>query len=101
MLLVLTLATLAAVVFQREPILASFRGLTSPSLFGPFEPSRRTGQSSAAWGNRRSFSDWDLLVTVLARRRPRLAGSAALVLMTADLAAANSRYVLTVPQSVV
>jgi hypothetical protein len=36
----------------------------------------------------------------LARSRPVLAGSTALILMTTDLAAANARYILTVPQSV-
>jgi hypothetical protein len=36
----------------------------------------------------------------LARRRPVLAGSIALLSVAADLAIANSRYVLTVPQSV-
>ena len=36
---------------------------------------------------------------LLARRRPDLAGAAAVIIMTADLAAANARYVLTVPQS--
>ena len=36
----------------------------------------------------------------MARRRPHLAGSAAVIVMTADLAAANARYVLTVPQAV-
>ncbi len=40
------------------------------------------------------------LLTILARRRALLAGSTALIVMTADLAAANSRYVLTVPQAV-
>ena len=41
-----------------------------------------------------------LILTIIARRRPILAGSAAVILMTTDLAAANARYVLTVPQSV-
>ena len=40
------------------------------------------------------------VLTVVARKRPWLAGAAALILMTADLASANARYVLTVPQSV-
>ena len=35
----------------------------------------------------------------MAHTRPQLAGAAALILMTLDLAAANSRYVMTVEQS--
>ena len=38
-------------------------------------------------------------MTVVARRRPWLAGAAGLILMTADLAWANARYVITAPQS--
>ena len=41
-----------------------------------------------------------VLLTVVARKRPYLAGSAAVIVMTADLAAANARHVLTVPQAV-
>ena len=96
----LDLAALAGVVFQREPILASFRASKSPSMFGPFDAAagyraiiRSLGQAAIVFG-------LGLVLTVLARRRPRLAGSAALIVMTADLAAANSRYILTVPQSV-
>ncbi len=99
-LFILTMATLAGVILQKEPILASFRSLKRPSMYGPFEAGagyqaiiRSLGQSAVVLG-------LGLSLTVLARRRPWLAGMAALMVMTADLAAANARYVLTVPQSV-
>jgi len=99
-LLILTLATLAGVIFQREPLLASLRASKSPSMYGPFEAGagyeaiiRSLGQAALVLG-------LGLALTVLARRRPWLAGMAALMVMTADLAVANARYVLTVPQSV-
>ena len=99
-LFLVTVAALAGVVFQREPILATLRALKSPTLFGPFEAAagyraiiRGLGQAAIVFG-------LGLWLTRLAKRTPNLAGSAALILMTSDLAAANSRYVLTVPQSV-
>ena len=99
-LFLLTVAALAGVGFQREPILATLRALKSPTLFGPFDAAagyraivRGLGQAAIVFG-------LGLWLTRLAQRTPRLAGPAALILMSADLALANSRYVLTVPQSV-
>ena len=99
-LLVLTLCTLAVVVVQREPILAAIRGLKAPSHFGPLDAVaayqaiiRGLAQSAIVFG-------LGLFLTISARKNPALAGSMALILTTADLAAANSRYILTVPQSV-
>ena len=54
---------------------------------------RSLGQAAIVFG-------LGLVSVILARRRPQLAGSIAVIVMTADLAAANSRFVLTVPQSV-
>jgi hypothetical protein len=98
-LLLLSLLALALVVFQREPILASLRGFTSPTDFGPFQALSAYTQILRGLGHSVIVLALGLLVTVLARRLPRVAGSAALVLMTTDLATANARYVLTVPQS--
>jgi hypothetical protein len=99
-LLVLTLLALAVVVFRREPILASFRGSKTLSFFGPLDVVagyqaiiRGLGQAAIVFG-------LGLLLTILARKLLPLAGSMALILMTSDLAAANSRYILMVPQSV-
>jgi Bacterial membrane protein YfhO len=99
MLLVLTLATLAGVIWERHAILASFRALESRSMMGPLNPDggyqiiiKSLGQAAIVFG-------LGLLVTIVARKRPFLAGSAAVIVMTADLAAANTRHVLTVPQA--
>ena len=98
--LVLTLLALALVVSQKEPIVASFRDPKTLSYFGPLdavaayrEIIRSLGQAAIVFG-------LGLLLTVSARKYPALAGSMALTLLTADLVAANSRYVLLVPQSV-
>jgi Bacterial membrane protein YfhO len=98
-LVVITSAALAVVVFRKEPILASFRGLTSPLDFGPFEP--LAGYRAIARGLVHSIIVFGLgyLVSVLAPRRARLAGAAAVVLMTTDLAAANAHLMSTVPQA--
>jgi Bacterial membrane protein YfhO len=97
--LVLTLTALSFAVFQKERILASFHAVTRPSMFGPVDAAaahlaiiRSLGQAAIVFAA-------GLLLVSLARARPRLAGSAVLVLTTADLAMANSRYILTVHQS--
>ena len=99
-LLVLTLAVLAGVIWERDMILASFRTLKSQSMMGPLDPLggyqmllRSLGQAAIVFG-------LGLLLTIVARKRPHLAGSVAVIVMTADLATANARHVLTVPQAV-
>jgi hypothetical protein len=99
-LFILTMAALAVMFLQREPILASFRAFQSPSMFGPFEAGAGYQAMIRGLGQAAIVLGLGLALTVLARRRPGLAGLAALVVMTTDLAAANSRYVLTVPQSI-
>ena len=98
-LLALTLLALAVVVLRREPILATFRGSTTLSPFGPLDVVaayraiiRSLVQAAIVFG-------LGSLLTITAPKQPAWAGSMALILMTADLAVANSRYVLTVPQS--
>jgi hypothetical protein len=100
MLLVLTLAVLAGVIWERDLILASFRTFKSQSMLGPLDPDggyqaliRSLGQAAIVFG-------LGVLLTIVARKRPYLAGSAAVIVMTADLATANARHVLTVPQAV-
>ncbi len=99
-LLVVSLVALAGVAYERDAIIASFRGFRGNSLFGPFEP------QGAFQGIKRSLAHGAIVfgsgfvLTVVSRRRAYLAGVAALILMTADLAVANTRFVLTVPQSV-
>ena len=99
-LLAMTLAALVGVAFKREAILASFRTLSGPSMFGPFEADAGYQAVFHSLGQATTVFGLGLFLTTLARRHAQLAGSAALVLMTADLAAANSRFVVTCPQSV-
>ena len=91
---------LAGVCIARPPILKVFRAAAIASNFGPFDADggfralvRSLAQASIVLGLGR-------IVVGKARTHPQLAGSCALVLVTADLAAANARCVLTVPQSV-
>jgi hypothetical protein len=99
-LMVVTSGLLAGVLYEREAILASFRLIQSRSLFGPFDPSggyeailRSLGQAAIVFG-------LGFVLVFVARTRPSLAGSAAVIIMTADLMAANARFIVTVPQSV-
>ncbi len=99
-LLLVTLLALAVTGFRRESILASFRDLQTFSFFGPLDAVagyqaiiRCMGQAAIVFG-------LGLVLTIVAGKHHTLAGSIALILTTADLAAANSRFVLMVPQSV-
>ena len=98
--LVLSLAVLGAVWICRPAILIAFRAAAIASNFGPFDADggfraivRGMAHASIVLGLGR-------VVVGTVRTRPRLAGSCALLLVTADLAAANARCVLTVPQTV-
>jgi hypothetical protein len=99
MLALVSLATLAGALYERDTILASFRTLQTRSLFGPFEADggylailRSLAQAALVFG-------LGGLLVMTSRKRPALAGAAAVMLMTADLTAANARYVVTLPQS--
>jgi hypothetical protein len=97
--LVLSLAVLLGVWLARSTILASFRAATIASNFGPFDAE---GGFRALAGSLMHASIVLLLGRVIVgmvRIRPRLAGACALLLVAADLAAANARCVFTIPQS--
>ncbi len=98
--LVLTVAAMTLVVVNRDTILASFEKSRGQSIMGPLDPDggyqviiRSMAQAVIVFG-------LGFVLTIVARRRPHLAGSVALIVMTADLAAANAGFVLTVPQAV-
>jgi hypothetical protein len=97
-LLICASAGLAVVVCFRSIILGSLQHHTSSSLFGPFEPieAYRTIVASIA----QSFVVLALGFAFAwgTRRHPQWMGSAVVILLTADLAVANSRYVITLPQ---
>jgi hypothetical protein len=98
--LAVTLAALAVVAWKHEPIVSSFRGLESYSYFGPLDSTGSYQAIIRSLGQAASVFALGLGLTMLARRYHALAGAMALILMTLDLAAANSRFILTVPQSV-
>jgi hypothetical protein len=98
--LILTLAVLAGVCIARPAVLKAFRAAAIASNFGPFDADggfraiiRSLVQASIVLGFGR-------MILAKVRTHPQLAGSCMLLLITADLAAANARCVLTVPQSV-
>jgi hypothetical protein len=98
--LLLSLAVLAGVWIARPAIVTFFRAAVIASMFGPFDADggfraivRSLAQASIVLGLGR-------LVVGKVRTYPRWAGSCAMLLVTADLAAANAPCVLTVPQTV-
>jgi Bacterial membrane protein YfhO len=98
--LVLSVAVLAGVWICRPAILTVFRAATISSNFGPFDPDggfralvRSLAHASIVLGLGR-------VVVGKVRTSPQLAGACALLLVTADLAVANARCVLTVRQTV-
>ena len=96
---VFTAIALTVVVFWREPIVSALRGLESPSFFGPFEPLVAYSTIIASLGQALIVLAVGFVLTTAARKFPHWAGSAAILLLTADLTAANARYVITVPQA--
>jgi hypothetical protein len=97
-LLASSLLLLIAVIWKRHDILA-LRAAASTSDLGPFDA--QAGFWTIAGGLLQASIVFVLsLVAVrLVRVRSRLAGATVLALTTADLAVANSRLVLTIPQA--
>ena len=98
-LLALTLLAMVVVVLRKGPILASFRESITFSPFGPLDVGEAYRAIICSLGQAAIVFALGLVLTAVARIRPNLAGYMALIVMAADLAEANSRYVLTVPQS--
>jgi hypothetical protein len=97
--LIVSLGVLAGVWIERPAILSAFRQAAVPSMFGPFDA--EAGFRALVRGLTQAAVVLALGFGVLCqiRSRPRWAGAAALIAMTADLAVANAREVLTVPQT--
>jgi hypothetical protein len=98
LLLALSLATLAAVSFERQAVLTAFRNADVATMFGPFQPEGGYRAIVSSLTQASIIFGLSLCLMRLVRSRPQLAGAMALMVMTADLAVANARYVLTVPQ---
>jgi len=98
-LLVLSLGLLSIVLMQRQPILNALGANTVGSSFGPLDPLDGYHELVRALVHGAVLLALALILIRLARSRPVLAGLMVLVVLAADLAAANARYVITVPQS--
>jgi hypothetical protein len=99
-LLALTLIALAAVTVQHGPLVAALQraGVGGMSLFGPFDPRGAVLSIQRALVQGGGVLAIGLALARWGRRTPALAGALAVAVMSADLALANARYVLTVPQ---
>ena len=98
-LFLMSCVALVWVVTERQNILKSFSTIPPSLSFGPIQPAGTYGELVRSLAHAAIVFGAGFVLTVVARRRPLMAGAAALILMTADLAAANARYVMTVPQS--
>jgi hypothetical protein len=98
-LLLASLGLLTAALVQRETLLNSFAAGTNVSSFGPLNARAGFSELKRSLLHSTLVLAAALAVIPLAGKRPLLAGTLALVCVAADLAVANARYVITVPQS--
>ena len=98
-LIVVSLCVLAGVVIERHRILAAFGSYAGTSASGPLNADKGYEAIVRSLVHCLLVLGAGLAMVKLARKRPHLAGAAALIVMALDLAAANSRYVMTVEQS--
>jgi hypothetical protein len=97
----LSLAVLAAVLLNRSTILSAFHSAkTFSSIFGPFDAGGAYALIVQSLLHGSTVLGIGLIVVQLARTHPGWAGAVALIATTADLAAANARTILTVPQAI-
>jgi hypothetical protein len=97
--LLLSLAVLAGVWIARPAILTVFRAAMINSTLGPFDADGGFRALVRALAHASIVLGLGLLVVYKVRSSPQWAGRCALLLVTADLAAANAPSVLTVPQT--
>jgi hypothetical protein len=99
LLIVVSLGILAAVVIERQPILAAFGSHTSSTVFGPLDTAAGYQAILRSMVHCAVVLGLGLVLIKIAPARPGLAGTAALIVMTLDLATANKQFVMTVEQS--
>jgi hypothetical protein len=99
-LLLSSLAALAVVWIERSAIRNVFRHPAVPSMFGPLDADGAFRALCRSLIHASVVAGCGLALLRLTRTRPRWAGALAVIVATADLAAANARYVVTVPQAV-
>ncbi|HZW33676.1 MAG TPA: hypothetical protein VFF52_23345, partial [Isosphaeraceae bacterium] len=98
--LLLSLAVLAGVWTQRPAILHAFERPLVPSMFGPLDAEGAFRALRGSLAQAALVAGLGLVVVALVRTHPGWAAALVLAVMTADLAVANARYVVTVPQAV-
>jgi hypothetical protein len=99
--LVASLLGLAASVAARDRAVALLTGrVPADALFGPADVAAAWAETQRALAHGAVAFAALLALARWAPRRPRLMGTLALVVVTADLAAANARLVWTAPQAV-
>ena len=99
-ILVASIAALAVIGIERPAIVAALRSPVVPSMYGPLDAGGGFRAMLRGLVQASIVSCLGLAMVRLVRTRPRWAGAIALSVTTADLAAANARYVLTVSQAV-
>ncbi|WP_406699766.1 hypothetical protein V5E97_13015 [Singulisphaera sp. Ch08] len=99
--LFLSVVSLGGVLLQRHQLVEFFSAgaASQKSLFGPFDP--QGAYRDLLWSLLAGTVTFALSLGLVLRgyRAPKVAGVLALIMVTADLTLANSRYVFTVPQS--
>ncbi|MEW4571334.1 hypothetical protein AB1L88_25960 [Tautonia sp. JC769] len=91
-------AVLAAGAERFEAWVASHPMATQGGVFGPIRPEAARWEAGRALVHAAVVMVLMLAIAPLAARRPKLAAAVILVTLTADLAVANARFVLTLPQ---
>jgi len=99
-LMVLSVLCLATVVIRQSAIASAFRSAVVTSMWGPFEADRALQSLIRSLAHGAIVFGLGVLACRFVRTLPRCANTVALVVMTVDLAAANARHILTVPQAV-
>jgi len=97
-----SLAAFLFVVLQRTMVLRTFeswKAMQSATILGPFETGGAVWELIGALGAGVVTFGAALVLISRGARAPKWAGGIAIVLVTADLALANARYVFTVPQA--
>jgi hypothetical protein len=97
LMLMSSLALLAGVSIARPAILDAFHTTVVSSTFGPFDIDGGFQAIVRSLMQASLVSSLGLLAFRLVRTRPLWASAIVLLVMTADLAVANARYVVTVP----
>ncbi|AGA29221.1 glycosyltransferase family protein [Singulisphaera acidiphila] len=97
----LSLVALAIALVRRQQIVHAFLvgAAEQKSIFGPFNPQGAYDEMFWSLVAGTVTFALSLLLVLRGQRVPREAAAFALILVTADLALANSRYIFTVPQS--